>query len=215
MVTKRARSCRISATSSGHDARIGSAMEYAIMTKKLLLGSAAAVLTLALIGGSIALAQGPRHGHGFGGWEAGWGGGGMPGARMIERFDRNGDGQVSQADVDAVRAERLATFDADGNGVLSLAEYEALWLDAMRPRMVRGFQRLDVDGDAGVTEVEFLAPYARLVQRVDGDGDGVITEDEIRAQMRERRSAMRGRQGGRMGDGWGMGDGRDPRGPVD
>ncbi len=190
------------------------------MTKKILLGSAAALLTLALIGGSIALAQGSRHGHGFGGWDEGWGGGpgaGMPAARMIERFDRNGDGEVSQADVDAVRAERLAAFDTDGNGVLSLEEYEALWLDAMRTQMVQGFQRLDVDGDTGVTEAEFLAPYARLVERFDRDGDGVITEDEIQEHMRERRSGMRGRQGGRMGDGWGegRGDGRGPRGPVD
>jgi hypothetical protein len=52
--------------------------------------------------------------------------------------------------VDAVRAERFAQFDEDGDDVLDLQEYEALWLDAMRTRMVRAFQRLDIDGDAQV-----------------------------------------------------------------
>ena len=174
------------------------------MTKKILIGSVAAGLALALLGGSLALAQGWRHQHG--GWGGGAGSG--PGAAMIERFDRSGDGRVSQEDVDAVRAERFAAFDAEGDGALSLEEYEALWLDAMRPRMVRSFQRLDVDGDARVTEEEFLAPYRRLVERFDRTGDGVITEDEVRETMRERRREMRGRHGAR-------GEGRGPRGRPD
>ena len=142
-------------------------------TKKALFGSVAAGLVLALAGGSLALAQGWNYHQ-----ERGWGGG--PGAGLIERFDRSGDGRVSQEDVDAVRAERFAAFDADGDGELSLEEYEALWLDAMRRQMVRDFQRLDVDGDARVTEEEFRAPYRRLVERFDRTGDGVITEDDDR-----------------------------------
>lgn len=123
---------------------------------------------------------------------------------MLERFDRSGDGQVSQEDIIAVRGERLATFDTDGDGVLSLAEYELLWLDAMQPRMVRSFQRLDADGDAMVTVDEFQEPFAGMVARLDADGDGLINATELR-------ETMRGRHGERRGDRRGSGQDRMPQ----
>ena len=70
------------------------------------------------------------------------------GAAMLESFDSNGDGQLTQAEIDAVRADRFAQFDTDGNGELTLDEYEALWLDAMRERMVDRFPRRATDGDS-------------------------------------------------------------------
>ena len=65
---------------------------------------------------------------------------GPGGANLIDQFDTNKDGKLTQAEIDAARQERLAEFDADKNGALSLEEYQALWLDAMRradvPRVV-------------------------------------------------------------------------------
>ena len=52
--------------------------------------------------------------------------------------------------------DRLAEFDADNDGSLTLEEYQALWLDAMRERMVDRFQAHDDDGDAIVTVEEFV-----------------------------------------------------------
>jgi hypothetical protein len=48
------------------------------------------------------------------------------GSNLLETFDTNGDGQLTQAEIDGFRAERLAKFDTDGNGTLNLEEYEAL-----------------------------------------------------------------------------------------
>lgn len=101
------------------------------------------------------------------------------GDAILEDFDTNGDGQLTQAEIDAVRTDRFAAFDADGNGELTLGEYEGLWLDAMRERMVDRFQVLDNDGDAMVTAQEFVDPFASMVSRMDRNEDGVITVDDM------------------------------------
>jgi Ca2+-binding EF-hand superfamily protein len=103
--------------------------------------------------------------------------------RMMERlavFDSNGDRVVTQEEVTAFRDAQLARFDADGNGTLSLTEYQALWLDGMRERMVDAFQDHDDDGDGEVTAAEFNERFARLVERIDRDGDGTVELDRRR-----------------------------------
>lgn len=180
------------------------------MRKTLIIGSIATALTLGLVGGTIVLAHGTFARAGWDGPGPLMGGPMMNGATtgaampLFDAFDRSANGEISQADIDAVRTERLAAFDSDGDGALTLDEYEALWLDAMHTRMVRGFQRLDVDGDTLVTAEEFLAPFNRIVDRFDRGGDGLITEDEVREEMRERLAAMRGRRD--RWHNWGRGD---------
>ena len=70
------------------------------------------------------------------------------------------------------------------HGKLTLAEFEALWLEFMRQRMVRGFQRIDRDGDAEITIVEFLEPYSRIVERMDRNEDGVLDKNDRRKRMK-------------------------------
>src|SRR3546814_7559149 len=67
--------------------------------------------------------------------------------RMLDAYDTNQDGKLSQEEIDQARGERLGKFDADGDQSLTLGEYEQLWLDAMRERLVDRFQDLDPDGD--------------------------------------------------------------------
>ena len=71
-------------------------------------------------------------------------------------------------------------FDTDKDGTLTLQEYQALWFDAMRSRMVDRFQSLDDDGDAVVTNEEFLTPFGNVVNRRDRDDNGKLTRDELR-----------------------------------
>jgi Ca2+-binding EF-hand superfamily protein len=117
---------------------------------------------------------------------------GARGASIIETFDTDGDGNLKQAEVDQFRTDRLAEFDSNGDGNLTLEEYQALWLDAMRERMVDAFQRLDDDGDALVTREEFVEPFAKLVQRLDRDNDGTVTQDEMRSQREQVRERHHG-----------------------
>src|SRR3546814_19397634 len=92
------------------------------------------------------------HGERHGGMKHG---GGRHMARMLDNFDANDDGKLSQAEIDQTRGERLSSFDADKDQNLTLGEYEQLWLDAMRERMVDRVQDLDADGAARVAAREF------------------------------------------------------------
>jgi Ca2+-binding EF-hand superfamily protein len=129
------------------------------------------ILAAALVGGA-ALATVPAI--------AGGGHRGPGGPNLIQQFDTNDDGKLTQAEIDAARQARVTEFDADKNGALSLEEYQALWLDAMQRAMVRAFQAHDADGDGSVTIVEFQARFADIVEDLDRNGDGELTRDELR-----------------------------------
>ncbi len=157
-------------------------------TPWLATGLAAAVVLTA----SAALAD-PRWGRGDGHE--------LRAIELFETFDGDGDGRLTQAEIDAARDAQFERFDADGDGRLSLEEYQNLWMDAMRRAMVRQFQRHDSDGDAALTKEEFRERYARMIVRFDRDGDGVITLEELRARPGD------GRRGpGRGGPPWGGDD---------
>lgn len=112
--------------------------------------------------------------------------------RMMARFDADKDGKLTQDEIDGTRKGLHATHDANKDGKLSLAEFETLWVDFTNRRMVRGFQRLDVDGDAVITVEEYLAPFANTVARKDRNDDNVLDAED------RGRKKHRGRGAGRM-----------------
>ncbi len=118
------------------------------------------------------------------------------GMHLFERFDTNEDGVVTQNEIDQTRSGLIKKFDADNDGNLSLKEYEGLWLDFMRDRMVDRFQQLDRDGDAMVTIKEFSVPMKYIIRMMDTDDDGQISVDEF-MQRHGRDSARQKRHGGR------------------
>ncbi len=110
--------------------------------------------------------------------------------RLMERFDTNKDGKLTQSELDDARKALLAKYDTNKDGKLSLQEFEPLWLEVMKRRMVRGFQRLDIDGDAGVTEEEFLRPFKNTVEKMDRNDDGVLDKQD-RGRNRQQRGSGR------------------------
>ena len=134
------------------------------------------VALLALVGlvalGGVAVAhKGWRHGgpHGPMGFE-----------QMIERYDANKDGKISQDEIDTNRGTWLADADSDKSGSLALTEFQTLWLKSHNEQMVRDFQRLDKDANSQITLDEYKAPFAKLVAEMDRDKNGTLSNDEMR-----------------------------------
>jgi Ca2+-binding EF-hand superfamily protein len=124
--------------------------------------------------------------------------------QMMERYDANKDGKLTQQEIDDNRTQWFARFDADQNGSLSLKEFEALWLEAHRQEMIREFQRLDPNGDAAVSLEEYKEPLSRIVADRDRNGDGVLSkEDRPSGKERWRRGLDRDDD---QGDGGGNAD---------
>lgn len=105
---------------------------------------------------------------------------GQMGSSLLESFDTNQDGKLTQAEIDESRKTNLTKFDTDGDAELTLAEYEALWAAAMRQAMVRQFQANDADGNGSVTVEEFTVRFEDVVENLDRNGDGELTRDELR-----------------------------------
>lgn len=154
-------------------------------TTRILTATAIAGIGLAGLA-AVSLAHGDGHSRWrmHGGGQYGMGGHGMGGHGgmhdMMLGFDADGDGKLSQEEIDQGRANQLKKFDKDGDGTLNLAEYEALWLDVMRERMVDRFQGHDADGDGKVTAEEFGKRFANMVKYMDSNGDGVLDASDMR-----------------------------------
>ena len=168
---------------------------------------------IAIAGTAVAgTAWAHREGHGYGGGYHGggyhgkghgkrWGhrghskGHGMHHGRrhqmMMERYDANNDGKLTQDEINSNREAWLKEFDANNDGKLSLDEFKQLWLKARAERIVRAFQRFDRDGDAGVTIEEYQRPLADLVERMDRNNDGALSKDDMH-RGRKMRHRMRG-----------------------
>lgn len=140
------------------------------MTMKLALATGSALLILAM---GAAVAQGAgRHGGG---------------RDMLAQADANGDGQISLAELTAVRAEAFARMDQNGDGQISGGE--------LRGRMAEAPEA----SDGVVTEAEFIERAPPVMERFDANGDNVLDQAELQAAHEARRDRQGRRGGGRQG----------------
>lgn len=147
---------------------------------KVLMGTA-----LAAIVGAAAFA-GAAHSSGWGDDDDcghGYGHGGHKRGHMMtmfQEFDADDDGRVTKGEMDDARKSRFAKADDDGSASLSLDEFQDMWLEFMRPRMVDKFQMLDDDGDGQISEKEFAQPFQMALRHMDRNDDGAISMKEMK-----------------------------------
>lgn len=140
-------------------------------------------------GGKAAKAHGKRAHRGE---RRGGGHGGKWVARLMERYDTNGDGKITRAEFDDIRTTLFGNADADGSTSVSLEEFATVWQDMNQERIVRGFQRYDTNGDLTITSEEYTEGNIDFVKKHDRNGDGVVTKaDRRHGKQHGKRSGVR------------------------
>jgi Ca2+-binding EF-hand superfamily protein len=163
------------------------------MTVRLTSTLALAALLGATLSGSVALAEtGP---------------GGDRGAMFLEMFDEidtNGDGQLSQEELEAHRLARFTAADTNKDGKLDAAEVAAAELARFtaeqEKRTARIIENRDADGDGTISAEEMgEGPMERHFARIDADNDGSISKaeaEEAAEHMHKRGKHRRAMMGG-------------------
>jgi len=173
---------------------------------KIAIAAAAAVIGLGALGSAV-VAKGQGWHPGYGMYHTNMMGGmqgqGMYGQGMhrqgmmggmgnrfqmmedkFESHDLDGNGEVTQTEINQVHMDRLKAADANQDGQLDLEEFQTHWLQSKRNRMVDRFQAFDEDGNGQITEDEFASPMGRMIERHDLDGDGKVTMKELKKHAR-------------------------------
>lgn len=138
---------------------------------------------------------------GHGGMEGGPGG---FAPMAFSELDTNGDGAVTQEEMDARKAARFAEADTNGDGLLSVDEMLAAQAkqeeDRRARRAARMIERFDSNDDGQLSAEELSeregGRRGSLFERADADNDGKISEEEFQTAMNKARKF---REGGRFG----------------
>lgn len=161
---------------------------------KLIVATVAGVFGVAAItGASIAHSRGGGHQFGNHHMKMGMHHNGRH-SQMMDRFDVDGDGNITKAEIASAQKRAMAKHDADKDGALSLDEFQGLWLEHMQARMVRHFQHVDGDGDAKVTLDEMNGLMQQMMSRLDRNNDDAISKDEMRGRGDHRNNSEDGKR---------------------
>ena len=139
----------------------------------------------------------------------------LAGTRAVRADGEKGGARRRPGPPPGLRAKLLEKFDKDGDGKLNKEEREALRAE-MKERHAKALKEFDKDGDGKLDKEERKALWeARLLERFDENENGVLDGEEVEKanQARERMKRRAGRgprgEGGPRGP---RGEGA-PRGP--
>ncbi|WP_420391266.1 EF-hand domain-containing protein [Acuticoccus sp.] len=107
---------------------------------------------------------------------------------LVQAADADGDGALTQPEVNAFVRAQATSGDADGDGRITFAEFGTLWVDVMGEQVRARFGALDIDGDGAISRLELNRRFGTIVAQHDRDWDGRI---EFRRHRGARRSDRR------------------------
>jgi hypothetical protein len=90
-----------------------------------------------------------------------------PGALIFASFDRNGDGRISVAEIEAGAEVAFAAADRNGDGAVTGFE-QTDWANAMGSSsdLIANAMTFDIDLDRSVTRAEFTAGLKRIAAQI-------------------------------------------------
>ncbi|CUJ87082.1 transaldolase/EF-hand domain-containing protein [Ruegeria denitrificans] len=105
----------------------------------------------------------------------------------FQELDANGDGQLTQEELEAHRAQRFSNADTDGDGQLSVEEMQAAGQKRASDRATKMFEKYDANRDGFLSDDELPKPRraGKMFDRIDADNSGTISEQEY-ADAKER-----------------------------
>ena len=115
-------------------------------------------------------------------------------SQIIERMrqaDTNNDGAVSRPEFINYRAEQFGRFDRNGDGYITQNDMPRLFArrapnGASPAEMITQF---DANGDGRVSQAEFVNGPTLVFDQVDANDDNVCTEAELNAAIAAARAA--------------------------
>ncbi|WIY25591.1 EF-hand domain-containing protein [Parasedimentitalea psychrophila] len=120
---------------------------------------------------------------------------GGPGMRMsFEEIDTDGNGEISQAEMDAMKGARFAKTDTNGDGVVSLEELTAQGVKNVAARAEKMLKMRDANGDGVLSQEELSKPRraGQMFDRFDADGNGSISKEEFEEAGKHMRQRGKG-----------------------
>ncbi len=143
-------------------------------------------------------------------------GGGAMFQELMTEVDTDKNGSVTQDEINAFRAAKVAAADTSKDGALSVEEFATAYNELMRTRMVDAFQSFDNDGDGSITAAELDTRFNTIVAQMDRNGDGTLSPaDHMRNGMngdgegRGKDGKHGGKNGGKHGGRHGNNDGQN------
>lgn len=125
----------------------------------------------------------------------GHGGPGGPGMRMsFEEIDTDGNGEISQAEMEAMKGAHFADTDTNGDGVVSLEELTAQAVKQVAAHAEKMLKMRDANGDGVLSQEELSKPHrmGQMFDRFDADENGSISKEEFEAAGKHMRQRGKG-----------------------
>lgn len=123
-------------------------------------------------------------------------------AERFSRLDTDGNGLVTRAEMDAMkaqraeqRAERMAQMSAERRErIENRMERRQARAGERGERGAKRWERMDANGDGAISLAEFQARPLAMFQRADADGNGIVTQAERQAAREAHRAERRQRR---------------------